>query len=33
VMVREATVRNFRGEMQLSIPRKNGSISIVDSAE
>jgi len=33
VIVRQATVRNFRGEMQLSIPRKNGSISIVHSAE
>jgi len=33
VIVREATVRNFRGEMQLSVPRRNGSISIVNSAE
>jgi replication factor A1 len=29
VIIREATVRYFMGEMQLSIPRKTGSISIV----
>jgi replication factor A1 len=29
VVIREATVRHFMGEMQLSIPRKTGSISIV----
>ena len=31
VAIREATVRYFRGEMQLSLPRKTGSISIVHS--
>jgi replication factor A1 len=29
VVIREATVRYFMGEMQLSVPRKTGSISIV----
>jgi len=33
VIIREATVRNFRGEMHLSLPRKTGSISIVHSAD
>lgn len=32
VIIREAIVGHFRGEMQLSIPRKTGSISIVHSA-
>ena len=31
VAIREATVRYFRGEMQLSLPRRTGSISIVHS--
>lgn len=33
VVIREATVRHFRGEMQLSIPRRTGSISIVHSVD
>jgi ssDNA-binding replication factor A large subunit len=28
VTIREATVKHFKGKMQLSIPRKTGSISI-----
>jgi replication factor A1 len=32
VVIRDATVRNFRGEMQLSLPWKTGSISTVHSA-
>jgi replication factor A1 len=33
VMIREATVGYFRGELQLSIPRRTGSISIVHPAD
>ena len=31
VVVRDAAVKNFRGEMQLSLPWRTGSISAVDS--
>lgn len=33
VIIRGATVRNFRGEMQLCLPWKTGSISTVASAD
>jgi ssDNA-binding replication factor A large subunit len=33
LIIREATVRHFRGEMHLSIPRKTGSISIIHSTD
>ena len=33
VVIHEATVGHFRGEMQLSIPKKTGSISIVRSTD
>jgi replication factor A1 len=33
VVVRDATVRNFRGEMQLSLPWKTGTISTVNSTD
>ena len=33
VIVRDAAVRNFRGEMQLYLPRKIGSISIVHAED
>jgi replication factor A1 len=33
VMIREANVGYFRGELQLSIPRRTGSISIVHPAD
>ena len=33
VVIRDAAVRNFRGEMQLSLPWKTGSISTVDNAD
>ncbi|MCJ7506802.1 hypothetical protein MUP05_10120 [Candidatus Bathyarchaeota archaeon] len=32
VVIREASVGHFRGQMQLSVPRRTGSISIVHSA-
>jgi replication factor A1 len=32
VVIRDATVKNFRGEMQLSLPWKTGSISTLGSA-
>lgn len=33
VVVRDATVKNFRGKMQLSLPWKTGSISALSSAD
>lgn len=33
VVIRDATVRNFRGEMQLSIPAKTGSLSTIASVD
>jgi replication factor A1 len=33
VVIHDATVKHFRGEMQLSLPWKTGSISTVQSAE
>lgn len=33
VVVRDATVKNFRGEMQLSLPWKTGTISTVQSVD
>jgi replication factor A1 len=32
VLIHDATVRNFRGEMQLSLPWRTGTISTVNSA-
>jgi len=33
VVIRDATVKNFRGEMQLSLPWKTGTISTVQSTD
>ena len=33
VLIRDATVKNFRGEMQLSLPWKTGTISTVQSTD
>jgi replication factor A1 len=33
VMIRDAAVKNFRGEMQLSLPWKTGTISAVHSTD
>jgi len=33
VVIRDATVRNFRGEMQLSLPWKTGTISTLNAAD